>query len=209
LLLLFFTFLAGKRIQRVAQEAGEAGGPGKGPFDWTAKGPLHFPMVAFGAGFLGGLLGIGGGMIMSPVLVEVGMHSEAVQATTAVFVFLSSSLATIQFARLKQHVWHYVVWYGSVTIVATMVGQHLCDIYVRKHKRYSLITLAICGVLLASLSALLFIGIGQVIEDLYMGRQMWFALERLCNKNSMGILAVDVAPADSWPSDLPRWRERR
>mmetsp|Transcript_124240 Transcript_124240/g.359290 ORF Transcript_124240/g.359290 Transcript_124240/m.359290 type:complete len:626 (+) Transcript_124240:109-1986(+) len=208
-ILLFCTFVAGRRIQRTAAEAVEAGGPGKGPFDWTAKGPLHFPMVAFGAGFLGGLLGIGGGMIMSPVLVEVGMHSEAVQATTAVFVFLSSSLATIQFARLKQHVWHYVVWYGSVTVVATILGQYLCDIYVRKHKRYSLITIAICGVLLGSLSALLFIGIGQVIEDFYMGKQMWFAFGRLCNRDGGGIFAVDVAPADSWPTDLPRWRDRR
>merc|ERR1719277_289393 len=169
--------------------------PRKGSaLDWTGgasgiQGILKYPMAAFGAGFLGGLLGLGGGIIMSPVLVEVGMHSEAVQATTALFVFLSSSLATIQFARLKLHVWHYVLWYGSVCVLATILGQHLCDIYVRKNKRYSLITLAISGVLLASLSALLFIGVGQVFEDFYMGRQMWFATERLCNRDGAGILA--------------------
>merc|ERR1719277_2571798 len=112
--------------------------PRKGSaLDWTGgtegfQGTLKFPLAAFGAGFLGGLLGLGGGIIMSPVLIEVGMHSEAVQATTAVFVFLSSSLATIQFARLHQHVWHYALWYGGVTVVATMLGQYLCDVYVRK-----------------------------------------------------------------------------
>merc|ERR1719277_541108 len=108
---------------------------------------MRFPIIAFAAGFLGGLLGLGGGIILSPVLLEVGMHSEAVQATTAVFVFLSSSLATIQFAVLQQHVWHYVLWYGGVTTVATLFGQQLCEVYVRRKKRYSMITLAIAGVL--------------------------------------------------------------
>mmetsp|Transcript_100873 Transcript_100873/g.261040 ORF Transcript_100873/g.261040 Transcript_100873/m.261040 type:complete len:588 (+) Transcript_100873:125-1888(+) len=206
--LFFCTYVAGCRIQRAASadDAEEGLSSSKGPIDWTASGLWHFPSAAFAAGFLGGLLGLGGGIIMSPVLLEVGMHSEAVQATTAVFVFLSSSLATIQFARLQQHVWHYAIWYGGVTIVATMVGQYLCDVYVRKRGRYSIITLAIAGVLFASLAALLVIGIGQVMEDFYMGRQMWFSTEQLCNKDGLGIVAVDIMPAEHWPSDLARWK---
>merc|ERR1719453_314114 len=114
------------------------------PLDWTSPsrntfGPFTYPAVAFGGGFLGGLLGLGGGVIMSPVLLEVGMHSESVQATTAVIVFLSSSLATIQFALLKQIVWHYALWYSSITVIATIIGQRLCEVYVRRTGRYSLV----------------------------------------------------------------------
>jgi hypothetical protein len=35
-----------------------------------------FPGMALGAGLLGGMLGIGGGMIMNPLLIEIGMHPQ-------------------------------------------------------------------------------------------------------------------------------------
>jgi len=167
---------------------------------------MKFPLVAFLAGYLGGLLGLGGGMIMSPVLIEVGMHAEAVQATTAVFVFLSSSLATIQFAMLGAHIWHYALWYGSITILATMLGQYLCDEFVRKHGRYSLITMAIAGVLVASLTGLMIVGTARVAEDLIMGKQLWFSSDRLCNSGGLGITTVDVLPSQAWPQDLAAHR---
>lgn len=165
----------------------------------------RFPLIGFGAGFLGGLLGLGGGMIMSPVLIEVGMHSEAVQATTAVFVLLSSSLATIQFAVLRAHVWDYAIWYGGVTVAGTLLGQYLCDVFVRKSGRYSLITLAIAGVLAGSLLGLLVVGVRRVAEDLALGRQMWFSSARLCTSGGLGIVVVDVLPSQAWPADLPDW----
>lgn len=175
--------------------------------DWTAANPREaawFPAVAFGGGFLGGLLGLGGGVIMSPVLLEVGMHSESVQATTAVIVFLSSSLATIQFVLLSQIIWHYALWYSFVTVVATILGQHLCEVYVRRTGRYSFITLSIAGVLLFSLVALSIVGAIKVMEDITYGQQMWFSTARLCSGDGrLGILSVDVTPAQAWPKDMP------
>lgn len=35
-----------------------------------------FPTMALLAGMLGGMLGIGGGMIINPMLIEVGMHPQ-------------------------------------------------------------------------------------------------------------------------------------
>jgi len=178
------------------------------PLDWNHPkqnvfGAFMYPAIAFGGGLLGGLLGLGGGVIMSPVLLEVGMHSESVQATTAMIVFLSSSLATIQFALLSQIVWHYALWYSAVTILATFLGQYLCDVYVRRTGRYSIITLSIAGVLLFSLVALSFAGTQKVIEDLKYGQQMWWSTARLCSGGRLGILDVDVTPAQAWPKDMP------
>jgi uncharacterized membrane protein YfcA len=206
--LVLCTFIVGTQLRSDNEkiEKGIIVSDNKNPIDWMAGGTLaayfNYPAVAFTAGFLGGLLGIGGGIIMGPVLVEVGMHSEAVQATSAAFVFLSSSLATIQFARLGQHVWHYTIWYGAVCTLATILGQYLCDEYVRKRGMYSLITLAITGVLAASLIALTIIGTMQVTEDIVLGRQMWFSSEKFCNKAGGAIIAVDVQPETAWPADL-------
>eukprot|EP00933_Yihiella_yeosuensis_P019891 TRINITY_DN16043_c0_g1_i1.p1 TRINITY_DN16043_c0_g1~~TRINITY_DN16043_c0_g1_i1.p1 ORF type:complete len:664 (-),score=105.68 TRINITY_DN16043_c0_g1_i1:417-2408(-) len=146
---------------------------------------LQFPAVAFCAGFLGGLLGLGGGMILSPVLLEVGMHSEAVQATTAMFVFLSSSLGVIQFAVMGKVVWHYAFFYTGACIFGTMIGQYLCDVYVRKQKRYSLITIAVAGVLFSSLVCLLYVGVPLFIHDWNSGHNLWFSTVKLCASDAM------------------------
>jgi uncharacterized membrane protein YfcA len=165
-------------------------------------GRMQFPGVAFGAGFLGGLLGLGGGIILGPVLLEVGVHSEVVQACTASFVLLSSSLAALQFGRAGLVVWHYAVWYGVVTVFATYVGQTLCESFARKQKRYSFITLAIAGVLAASMVSLICVGSRNVVQDFYMGKEMGFSSERLCSGRGLRIIATDAAPATPWPADL-------
>lgn len=155
------------------------------PFNWigeTLLDSIRYPLFGYGAGFLGGLLGAGGGTILGPVLIEVGLHAEAVQATTALFVFLSSSIATIQFAVLGQQIWHYSLWYSGVTLCGTVVGQIFCEYFVRQRRRYSLVTLAITLTLLASMVALAVVGVHRVLEDFRNGRQMWFSSDRLCDK---------------------------
>lgn len=51
----------------------------KGMEGLTSGGPsnkLVFPFMAFLAGLLGGLFGIGGGMLISPLLLHVGIAPE-------------------------------------------------------------------------------------------------------------------------------------
>ncbi|CAE6959103.1 unnamed protein product, partial [Symbiodinium natans] len=136
------------------------------PIDWLNSSgkdrhPMTFPMVAFGTGFLGAMLGLGGGILLSPVLIEVGMHSEAVQVPRG-SAWLSSSLATIQYFMMGQSlgliVWHYALWYGIVAIGATYLGQTACEVFIRKRRRYSFITLSVSTVLGLSLFCLCVVG---------------------------------------------------
>lgn len=154
-----------------------------------------YPLIGLGAGTLGGLLGIGGGIIMSPVLLELGMHPERVQATTACFVFLSSTMASIQFALMGAYNWQYVCWYGSVTICATIVGQYMCDVYVRRSRRYSMITFSIAGVLAFSLIFMCCIGFNEAIDDYNSGANMGISWKSFCNGSGQGIFTVDVVPS--------------
>lgn len=52
--------------------------------EWDVIGPrafVLFPSMALLAGFLGGMLGIGGGMIINPMLIELGMHPQVLSCT--------------------------------------------------------------------------------------------------------------------------------
>merc|ERR1719316_2438094 len=98
-----------------------ATGSEEGMLNWTPKTLWLYPVFAAAAGFLGGFLGIGGGIIMGPLLLELGMVPEANQATTAMFVFLSSTLAAFQFLIIGGIMPQYVMWFTTWVTVSTFV----------------------------------------------------------------------------------------
>lgn len=174
---------------------------------WKAKPTTHdaakLSVVAFAAGTLGGTCGLGGGIVVGPVLLELGLPGEVVQATTSVFVLLSSSLATVQFALLSDRLlWHYALWYGAVAVMATAVGLSICEECIRRHRRHSIIPLSIAAILLVSLLALSVAGSIQVAQDIQAWERMWFSASRLCMKGP-DILTVGVAPSPRLPALAP------
>jgi uncharacterized membrane protein YfcA len=69
---------------------------------WSLSVPLVLELVALGvfAGFLAGLLGIGGGMLMVPILTMV-FDAEGVAPGAAVKMAIATSMATIMFTSLS------------------------------------------------------------------------------------------------------------
>lgn len=59
-----------------------------------------FPLYGFFSGVLAGLLGIGGGLILGPLLLELGLHPVVSTATTNFLVLFTSSSTSIQFILL-------------------------------------------------------------------------------------------------------------
>lgn len=70
--------------------------------DLTSSGPskkLIFPFMALLAGILGGLFGIGGGMLISPLLLHVGIPPEVIYACSfsMQFIFLYKIRSKLSF----------------------------------------------------------------------------------------------------------------
>mmetsp|Transcript_10277 Transcript_10277/g.19573 ORF Transcript_10277/g.19573 Transcript_10277/m.19573 type:complete len:588 (-) Transcript_10277:106-1869(-) len=158
----------------------EEGSSDEGMLAWTPETVRLYPLLSVVAGFLGGFLGIGGGIIMGPLLLELGMAAEASQATTAAFVFLSSSLATIQFIVMGKAMPEYALWFTSWVLVATFVGQTGVDYMLRKFKRSSVIVLSIAAIIAGSLVMMTAIGATDIYTDLARGAYMGFSPRLLC-----------------------------
>eukprot|EP00933_Yihiella_yeosuensis_P060229 TRINITY_DN6246_c0_g1_i1.p1 TRINITY_DN6246_c0_g1~~TRINITY_DN6246_c0_g1_i1.p1 ORF type:complete len:585 (+),score=141.10 TRINITY_DN6246_c0_g1_i1:109-1863(+) len=154
----------------------------EGTLGWTEQTLWLYPLLSVVSGFLGGFLGIGGGIIMGPLLLELGMHPQASQATTAMFVFLSSSLATIQFVMLGKAILAYSLWFTVWVVVSTFVGQTCIDILLRKWKRSSPIVLSIAGIIAGSLVMMTMIGARDIYVDLHRGANMGFTPMKLCTR---------------------------
>lgn len=141
---------------------------------------MKYCALAVLAGFLGGFLGIGGGLVMGPVLLELGLIPEVSQATTAMFVLLSSSLGTMQFMILGKEMPYFVMWYAFWVAVSTVVGQLLSDWVVRVYKRVSFIVFAVSAVVLASAVMMIWVGTTDVMENWSTGQHMSINLAGIC-----------------------------
>jgi uncharacterized membrane protein YfcA len=177
---------------------------------WCGAGAFKFPLISATAGCLGGLLGLGGGVVMSPVLLEIGMHPEAVQATTAMFVLVSSSLASVQYGLHGRYDEPgLVVFYCSVALIGTVCGQLFCDFYIRRHRRFSMITMAITAILVSSFLALLVIGAAGVWYEYSQGNYaaFEFTFGKICGIEG-GQMVTDPDAFEDWGARHPTMPRR-
>ena len=78
-------------------------------------------MVSACAGVLAGLLGIGGGLVKGPLLLELGMRPQAAAATSGFMVLFTASSTTLQFL-LAGALRADVAWLGMVSLAAAAAG---------------------------------------------------------------------------------------
>jgi len=93
------------------------------PSFWQLAG---FGVVVGGvAGFVGGLLGVGGGNIIIPVLVALGFDPKRASATTSFVVIFASLAGFLGHASTGTIDQGLVLWTGSASAVGALIGAWL------------------------------------------------------------------------------------
>ncbi|CAM8928357.1 unnamed protein product [Rhodiola kirilowii] len=114
-------------------------------------------------GTVGGLLGSGGGFILGPLLLEIGVMPQVASATATFVMMFSSSLSVVEFYLLKRFPIPYALYLTSVSIMAGFWGQFFIRKLITFLKRASIIVFILSAVIFASALTMGVIGIENSI----------------------------------------------
>ncbi|KAI3989647.1 hypothetical protein MKX01_036256 [Papaver californicum] len=132
---------------------------------WSA---LQLGFCAFAGllgGTVGGLLGSGGGFILGPLLLELGVIPQVASATATFVMMFSSSLSVIEFYLLGRFPIPYALFLIAVSIAAGFWGQFFVRKLVLVLKRASIIVFILSAVIFASA---LIMGVAGIEKSLNM-----------------------------------------
>ncbi|KAF5938886.1 hypothetical protein HYC85_023145 [Camellia sinensis] len=130
------------------------------------------------AGMVGGLLGIGGGSILGPLFLELGVPPQVSSATATFAMTFSSSMSVIEYYLLKRFPIPYALYFMAVATIAALIGQHVVRRLIIILGRASLIIFILAFMIFVSAISLGGIGIVNMIGKIQ--RQEYMGFENLC-----------------------------
>ncbi|KAG4999442.1 hypothetical protein AAZX31_08G061000 [Glycine max] len=145
----------------------------------SSNGPsnkLIFPMMALLAGILGGVFGIGGGMLISPLLLHVGIAPEVTAATCSFMVFFSSTMSALQYLLLGMDHIETALILALICFVASLIGLLVVQKAIQSYGRPSLIVFSVSIVMTLSIVLMTSFGAIRTWKDYTSGRYMGFKL---------------------------------
>ncbi|XP_074572676.1 sulfite exporter TauE/SafE family protein 4-like isoform X2 [Curcuma longa] len=167
--------------------------------EWTPVQLLFCAFCGLLGGTVGGLLGSGGGFILGPLLLEIGVIPQVASATATFVMMFSSSLSVLEFYFLKRFpipygkpaiarnlhqntqqlprclffLWHAAIYLIAVSVLAGFWGQFFVRKIVKILKRASIIVFILSSVIFASALTMGVVGtqksISMIKHHEYMG----------------------------------------
>lgn len=111
--------------------------------------PVYEPIIILNlGGSLSSLVGLGGGVIFNPLMLEFGVHPKVCSSTSSYLVMLSTLAATVQYIFMDILPLDYALGIGFFVILFSLIGNFTLDKAVQKVKRPSMIALFLAGVMI-------------------------------------------------------------
>ncbi|XP_047322139.1 sulfite exporter TauE/SafE family protein 3-like [Impatiens glandulifera] len=130
------------------------------------------------AGMVGGLLGLGGGFILGPLFLELGIPPQVASATSTFAMTFSSTMSVVQYYMLKRFPVPYAAYFVLVATMAAFTGQHVVRKIIVLMGRASIIVFILALTIFISAISLGGVGIVNMVEKL--ANQEYMGFENMC-----------------------------
>ena len=109
-------------------------------------------------GTIGTISGIGGGILLNPVMLEKGLSPKETSAAAVLIITMMSITGTIEYtvSGLIDRIWHLAL--AASTFIGSMLGMTLVAYFIRKTGRQSIIVVSLGS--LVAVGGLIAVGLG-------------------------------------------------
>lgn len=142
--------------------------------EWTDKRTYVTMIISLCAGLLSSLLGVGGGMLINPLLLELGVAPDCTAATSSLMILFTSISAIAQYGILGRIQWDYAGFLFILGLIGSVVGQHILGTIVKKYKSQSWILLAMLLIIVPGGVLLVISALSQLIAGIKAGAGIGF-----------------------------------
>ncbi|OMJ70993.1 hypothetical protein SteCoe_30894 [Stentor coeruleus] len=132
--------------------------------NWTIKMILIVCIAGFIAGLAAGIVGVGGGLVMNPVMLRLGLRPEVSTATSSFMVLFTATISMLQYAVAGKLNFVYGLWALSFSLVGSILGVLVLKKLVEKYKRGSILVLllalimGICAIIIPTYGIIQYMG---------------------------------------------------
>lgn len=147
--------------------------------NWRAHQLVLYCACGVLAGIVGGLLGLGGGFILGPLFLELGIPPQVSSATATFAMTFSASMSVVEYYLLKRFPVPYALYFVAVATVSAFVGQFVVRKLINLLGRASLIIFILAFTIFVSAISLGGVGIVNMIEKIEHHDYMGF--ENICS----------------------------
>jgi len=150
-----------------------------GDLDLSNKQVLVYSCFAVGAGILAGYTGIGGGMILGPMLLNLGLLPLVSSPTSLILTLFTSISNGSQYLVQNRIPWSYGVALFGLGILSSLFGQSFILGYAKRTGKNSVLVLAVLFILVVSVILLATTAIMTIVSDVNRGDKN-FGFTSLC-----------------------------
>jgi len=131
----------------------------EGDVIWTKTNGTKLALVALLAGVIAGLIGIGGGMVVGPILLELKFNPQVSSALTATNVLMSSSTVSVLVLMGGVVPIDEALFFASVCFVGAYFGKNTLGRVIARFGKTSIIIFILGGVIFLAIVAVVVQGI--------------------------------------------------
>jgi len=114
---------------------------------WTNENLMKFPKTALLAGLAAGLLGIGGGMVLGPLFIEIGMQPTVAKSSCAFMILWTGLSGVIQYWMADKLGWQLALYFIVVGYFSGQIGQRGLKKVIKATGRESIVILLLGSII--------------------------------------------------------------
>lgn len=130
-------------------------------------------------GVLSGTVGLGGGVLMTPLLLELHVHPQTAAATSTFITLFASTTAAVSFGLDGRLNLQYMALYAPLCLIGGFLGVYILTGLIKKYKFTGMVSVLVGVLVFVSAVLVIAFALRESIQDIVNGQP--FEVDDYCN----------------------------